>query len=132
MFLKNQEIVAQKITEFRESIIDRYGSSQVPTPDVKAVYKQCGGREDSEVKRDPILEQKSSHFVPGANYDSFKQPQVDQVMQPVAQAMPQRQNESESEQEATSGFMESPKQVDHTAKPTVKEQICSREEIQNV
>ena len=43
MFLKNQEEVAKKITDFRESIIERFGSSQVPTPAVKDVYKQCGG-----------------------------------------------------------------------------------------
>ena len=43
MFAKNQEEVARKITDFRESIIERFGSSQVPTPAVKDVYKQCGG-----------------------------------------------------------------------------------------
>ena len=40
---ENQELVARKIREFRESNIDRFGSSQVPTPVVKEVYKQCAG-----------------------------------------------------------------------------------------
>ena len=47
MLAKNQQLVAQKLTEFHDSIVEKYGSSQVPTPDVKAVYKQCGGQESS-------------------------------------------------------------------------------------
>ena len=29
--------------EFRESLIERFGSSKVPTPAIKDVYKQCAG-----------------------------------------------------------------------------------------
>ena len=58
MFAKNQEEVARKITDFRDSIIERFGSSQVPTPAVKDVYKQCGGGVESsqckEQKQEPI------------------------------------------------------------------------------
>ena len=42
-FAKNQDEVASKLTEFRDNIIERFGSSQVPTPAVKEIYKQCGG-----------------------------------------------------------------------------------------
>jgi len=40
---KNKEEVARKITEFQESILNQFGSSQVPTPAIKDFYKQCAG-----------------------------------------------------------------------------------------
>jgi len=43
MLVKNQEEVARKITEFKESIVETFGCSQVPTPAVKDFYKQCAG-----------------------------------------------------------------------------------------
>ena len=44
-FTRNQDHINRKITEFRDDIIERFGSSQVPTPAVKDIYKQCGDRE---------------------------------------------------------------------------------------
>ena len=44
-FPRNQDHINRKITEFRDDIIERFGSSQVPTPAVKDIYKQCGDRE---------------------------------------------------------------------------------------
>ena len=49
---ENQELVSRKITEFRESNIERFGTSQVPTPVVKEVYKQCAGGPGSTVSND--------------------------------------------------------------------------------
>ena len=42
-FTVNKEHVANSLTEFRESLIERFGSSKVPTPAIKDVYKQCAG-----------------------------------------------------------------------------------------
>ena len=61
-FVKNQDHVARKITEFRDSIIERFGSSQVPTPAVKDVYKQCAGGLSSEVKVVDHNESKDTYF----------------------------------------------------------------------
>ena len=48
-FAVNQDHVAKELTEFRESLIERFGSSKVPTPAIKDVYKQCaGGQMSSE------------------------------------------------------------------------------------
>ncbi len=48
-YLKNQERVAEKLNQFRESNIEQFGSSTVPTPALKDVYKQCAaGIESSE------------------------------------------------------------------------------------
>ena len=42
-FGDNKKIVDRKLTEFRNDIIEKFGSSQVPTPAVKDIYKQCAG-----------------------------------------------------------------------------------------
>ena len=38
-FIVNQDHVAKKITEFRDSLIERFGSSKVPTPAIRDVYR---------------------------------------------------------------------------------------------
>ena len=40
----NQDYITQSLNMFRQQNIDRYGSSKVPTPSVKDVYKQCAAR----------------------------------------------------------------------------------------
>ena len=47
-YVENQERVAEKLNQFRESNIEQFGSSTVPTPALKDVYKQCAGMESSE------------------------------------------------------------------------------------
>ena len=54
-FVKNQDHVAKKITEFRDSNIERFGTSKVPTPAIKDVYRQCAGGMSSEVSK--VVEQ---------------------------------------------------------------------------
>lgn len=54
-FAKNQDHVANKINEFRDNIIERFGGSKVPTPDIKDVYRQCAGGMSSEVSK--VIEQ---------------------------------------------------------------------------
>ena len=56
----NQEHVARKLNEFKESIEAKFNSSSVPTPAVKDFYKQCAGGEPhssaSEDGRQEVLE----------------------------------------------------------------------------
>ena len=47
-YQKNQDEVAQKLNQFRSNNIEQFGSSQVPTPAVKDIYKQCAGGMSSE------------------------------------------------------------------------------------
>ena len=42
MFPENQEEVSRKITDWRDGIVERFGTSQVPTPSLNEFYKQVG------------------------------------------------------------------------------------------
>lgn len=46
----NQNYISEKLTAHRQQIIDTYGSSKVPTPVIKDVYKQCKNTILSDVK----------------------------------------------------------------------------------
>ena len=68
--LVNRDYISEKLTAHRQQIIDTYGSSKVPTPVVKDVYKQCRNailsdvKELSEVRyQQPEQEREASGFV---------------------------------------------------------------------
>ena len=54
--LANRDYISEKLAAHRQGIIETYGSSKVPTPVIKDVYKQCGTR-FSDQKETPIIEQ---------------------------------------------------------------------------
>ena len=61
--LSNRDYISEKLTAHRQGIIDAFGSSKVPTPVIKDIYKQCKNNVlSSEAKEVPKLEEKKPNI----------------------------------------------------------------------
>ena len=49
------EYVSNSLNQFRNNLIEKYGSSKVPTPVIRDVYKQCAGGLSSVQKSSDLV-----------------------------------------------------------------------------